>query len=70
MPPQQVDGLLDFVGGALDFGTHETLDYRMKADIGVQDSDVKCRQRPGVWPSENRFSSPNSAARRRSSSCV
>jgi hypothetical protein len=25
MPPQQVDGLLDFVGGALDFGTHGVL---------------------------------------------
>jgi hypothetical protein len=25
MPPQQVDGLLDFVGGALNFGTHGCL---------------------------------------------
>jgi hypothetical protein len=25
MPPQQVDGLLDIIGGALDFGTHDTL---------------------------------------------
>jgi len=25
MPPQQVDGLLDLVGGALNFGTHENL---------------------------------------------
>jgi hypothetical protein len=25
MPPQQVDGLLDLIGGALDFGTHDSL---------------------------------------------
>jgi len=25
MPPQQVDGLLDFIGGALNFGTHDNL---------------------------------------------
>jgi hypothetical protein len=25
MPPQQVDGLLDLIGGALDFGTHDNL---------------------------------------------